>query len=138
MTYRLELNPSDHRQVLSNFLQVKGEKYDQSSALFTFPSNSNVQKWTEEHSPDLKLVPSDGSDPVEAPSLQLYLHSPTLRLVRDPCFETCDYKCTPTKRSLRSVLSSMDLKQEISICVLATSSSLSMLMQLLSTGFVHE
>merc|ERR1719270_1806384 len=92
MTYRLELNPSDHRQVLSNFLQ----------------------KWTEEHSPDLKLVPSDGSDPVEAPSLQLYLHSPTLR----------------------SVLSSMDLKEEISICVLATSSSLSMLLQLLSTGFV--
>ena len=32
----------------------------------------------------------------------------------------------------------MDLKEEISICVLATSSSLSMLLQLLSTGFVHE
>ena len=90
MTYRLELNPSDHRQVLSNFLQVKGAKYDQSSAFFTFPSNWNVQKWTEEHSPDLKLVPSDGSDPVEAPSLHLFLHSPTLRLVRQSCFGTCD------------------------------------------------
>ena len=90
MTYRLELNPSDHRQVLSNFLQVKKEKYDQSSAFFTFPSNSNVQKWTEEHSPDLKLVPSDGSDPVEAPSLHFYLHSPTLRLVRQLCFGTCN------------------------------------------------
>ena len=28
MTYRLELNPSDHRQVLSNFLQVKEAKYN--------------------------------------------------------------------------------------------------------------
>ena len=90
MTYRLELNPSDHRQVLSNFIQVKKEKYDQSCAPFTFATNSNVQKWTEEHSPDLKLVPSDGSDPVEAPSLQLYLHSPTLRLVRQLCFGTCN------------------------------------------------
>ena len=49
-----------------------------------------------------------------------------------------DYKCASTKKNLRSVLSSMDLKEEISICVLATSSSLSMLLQLLSTGFVHE
>merc|ERR1719239_736785 len=91
MTYRLELNQADHKQLLSDFLQ----------------------RWTEEHSPDLTLVPSEGPN-LTAHSLPLSLHSPTLR----------------------STLASVDLKEGVSISVPATSSSLTMLLNLLSTGFV--
>jgi len=90
MTYRLELNQADHKQLLSNFLQ----------------------KWGEEHSPDLILVPSEGPN-LTAHSLPFSLHSPTLR----------------------SMLASVDLKEGVSISVPATSSTLTMLLQLLSTGF---
>jgi len=91
MTYRLELNQADHKQLLSDFLQ----------------------KWAEERSPDLMLVPSEGPS-LTAHSLPLSLHSPTLR----------------------SILGSVDIKESLTISVPATSSSLTMLFQFLSTGFV--
>merc|ERR1712192_245018 len=72
-----------------------------------------IQKWTEERSPDLTLVPSEGPS-ISAHSLPLSLHSPTLR----------------------SILASVDLKESLSISVPATSTSLTMLLQFLSTGFV--
>jgi len=91
MTYRLELNQADHKQLLSDFLQ----------------------KWTEERSPDLMLVPIEGPT-LSAHSLPLSLHSPTLR----------------------SILASVNLKESLSISVAATSTSLTMLLQFLSSGFV--
>jgi len=91
MTYRLELNQADHKRLLSDFLQ----------------------KWCEERSPDLILVPSEGPN-LTAHSLPLSLHSPTLR----------------------AILTSVDLKESISISVPATSTSLTMLLQFLSSGFV--
>merc|ERR1712192_302666 len=72
-----------------------------------------IQKWTEERSPDLTLVPSEGPS-ISAHSLPLSLHSP----------------------ALRSILASVDLKESLSISVPATSTSLTMLLQFLSTGFV--